>query len=215
VEALTTNTQKNRNLLVNRKKHRTAITNPIMVNEGNSGLFLFKEGSVYWLLLFFIHLHIRMSNIYIYIKTPQIGNTNATAHMVEHCVLNRDNLSPEDFYALCDIKAECGLEYTKYDIHKKINVDEFVKEICKPLDKKIFQREASAFKEETKNELFRDTLKKKVETSLYGQIRKQDRKDITRGKINAYHKKHYKRENIVICNEEYKIIENNLKIQKA
>ena len=156
-----------------------------------------------------------MSNIYIYIKTPSIKHSNTNAHIVEHCVLNKNNISIKDFYSICDIRSECYLEYTKYDIHKKINIINFIKKICEPLDKKIFKKELMAFKQEKKYNIFTDTLKNKVEKIMYNNLWKINRKSTSWEEIDNYHKKYYKKNQIVICNSEYKIIENNLKIKKA
>lgn len=154
-----------------------------------------------------------MNNLYVYIKTPQVDNSNASAHLVEHCVLNRDMLSPQDFYALCDIKGESYSGYTRYDLYKKVNLEKFIKAICIPLDKKIFTKEMLAFKEETKGEIFPDILKKKVEKLLYGKDRESKTKYPSRSDISVYHKKRYKRQNMIICDSAYKILENNIPIK--
>lgn len=154
-----------------------------------------------------------MSKLYVYIKTPQVDNSNACAHIVEHCVLNRDVLSPQDFYTLCDIKGESYSGYTRYDLYKKVNLESFIQWICGPLDKKVCTKEMLAFKEETKEEIFPDILKKKVEKLIYGKDRESKTKDYSRTDITAYHKKQYKRNNMVICTSEYKILENNIPIK--
>ncbi len=82
------------------------------------------------------------------------------------------------------------------------------------MDKKVFQRELLAFQEETREQLFTGFLKKKIEKLL--NIDKPLLKgNPSRNAITQYHKKRYKRNNMVICNSEYVIIENNFTTTKA
>ena len=155
-----------------------------------------------------------MSNIYIYIKTPQIEKSSRYGHIVEHCILNGDIISPEDFYVLCDIKAESYYGYTRYDLYKKIDIENFIQKICSPLDKNVFAKEMVAFQEETENEVFSDILKRKVEKLMYGDTKNLGKKTLSWKEIESYHKKYYKRCSMVICDSEYKILENNLASKK-
>lgn len=154
-----------------------------------------------------------MSHFYVYIKTPPVDNNNTIAHIVEHCALNRDILSIENFYRLCDVESEIYLWYTRYDIPSKIDVDQFIKFIFSPLDKKVFQRELLAFKEETKEKRFIDVLKNKVEKFMMISTSKKSQN--LRNNVVTYHKKYYTTKNIVICDADYNIIKNNISITSS
>lgn len=160
--------------------------------------------------LLFICIYILMTNCYIYIKTPEVGYVNTDAHIVEHCAVNRENISLQDFFGVCDIKGECYVWYTRYDVYEKIDIEKFIQGICTPLDKRVFKKEISAFKEETKHESFTGIFKKKVEKLLHNPLDILHKKTSSREQINAYHTKYYTRKNMVICTWAYKILENNI-----
>lgn len=154
-----------------------------------------------------------MRKRYIYVKTPEIDHSNVCAHIVEHCVLTRNNLSVQDFYMFCDIQGESYSGYTRYDLHKKIDLEIFLKIICNPLDKKVFKKEMLAFKEETKEKIFPDIFKKEIEKLLYPKERKSKTKLPSWADVSTYHTHYYTRENMIICDSRYKLLENNIVIQ--
>lgn len=151
-----------------------------------------------------------MSHLYVYIKTPPVDHDNSIAHIVEHCVLNRDTLSVEDFYRLCDVEWETYLWYTRYDIPATFDIQQFARYISSPLDKKVFQREVLAFTEETKEKRFTDMLKNKVEKLMMVSTSKKSQ--CTRNDVVAYHKKYYTTKNIVVCDADYHIIKNTISL---
>ncbi|MEI7557911.1 MAG: hypothetical protein WCJ45_03670 [bacterium] len=140
-----------------------------------------------------------MTNLYIYIKTPEVGYANADAHIVEHCAVNRENISLQDFFGLCDIQGESYVGYTRYDVYEKIDIEKFIQGLCAPLDKKVFKKELLAYKEETKHPSFADVLKKKIEKLMYAPMDTPNKKNPSREQVNTYHTQHYTRKNMVIC----------------
>lgn len=125
-------------------------------------------------------------------------------------MLNKKDLTLEEFFLYCDVQVNTSFGYTRYDINTSISVDSFIKKICAPFDIQIFEQELSALKQEIQDKTFFDSFKNHVEKLLY--ITVSSFVSPCLEDVLAYHKKRYKKNTIVVCDDHYTLLQHTMSI---
>lgn len=140
--------------------------------------------------------------MYLYIQTPPVNNSNKVAHLVEHCVHNKENLSISEYFNICDIDAETSFWYTKFNLHH-FDIKKFIHAIEYPLTNKLIKKELQVLNEELQEKIFTQKIRKITEKAL--NIKEDNR--INYKEIITYHKKYYNKNHYIITDENYDIIQ--------
>ena len=144
----------------------------------------------------------------LYIKTPRYKDNKYVPHLVEHCILQTNNI--QDFFDVqLPIYASTNTWYTKFEFDKEY-LKLFQKTLGKDISKENYELQEKIIKKELKwasfwQKFYIDTLRKislnknLVSNSIQYWITLKD--------INDYKNKYYKPENMVLVNDNNEIID--------
>lgn len=152
--------------------------------------------------------------LYITLFTPPVKTgkkvSRRTPHIVEHVVDIPSKVSYNFFFdSIFDNTANIIDSYTKYTYNTNHKPKDLIQKICNPLSKGRYLKEIKAFKEEYKanHQTYVPWLWLRISQYLYGKNFIWDWWDIPSfQECIDYHKTWYKRENIIISNDDDKII---------
>lgn len=105
-----------------------------------------------------------------------------------------------------DTEAAVYSTHTEFTIPDFWDLDKFIDFICKPIDPKIIKKEKKVIAEELDEIADDHNLFEKTGKKLYGKdfCTTRAHKIQDRELLN-FHQKHYRKENMIICDDDYKI----------
>lgn len=139
--------------------------------------------------------------MYLYIQTPPVHNSNKIPHLVEHCSHNFDNLSFKLFFARCNIKSETFFWYTRYNIYN-YDVSSFIESIESPFSVKLVKKELKSLNQELKEKIFTSKLR----NITFKELNLCVNTKFSFGDVFNYHLKYYSSEYYAFCDENFNIL---------
>ena len=139
----------------------------------------------------------------LYIKTPRPNDNKYIPHLLEHCILQTENIT--DFINIqIPIYASTATWYTEFEFDKKY-LSLLLEKLNKPISKKDFELHEKIIKKELKwvsfwQKVYIDTLRKVswnknlISNSVHNWINFED--------ILKYQKKYYRFENMILVDDE-------------
>lgn len=143
----------------------------------------------------------------LFIKTPWPNNNKYIPHLLEHCILQTDNIN--DFINIqIQIYASTATWYTEFEFDNKY-LDILLEKLNTPISKNNFKLNEKIIKKELKwasywQKVYIDTLrkiswnKKLISNSTENWIKLED--------ICKYRKKYYKKENMILVDDKNELI---------
>jgi hypothetical protein len=152
--------------------------------------------------------------MYIFVKTPLYKRSKYVPHIVEHCILSNNKKYSEYINNNYDAWWVTFCWYTKFYIPWK-NRYKTLKEFLNPIDIKKINLESEIIDDEVEYENNSQWLFEKIWKKIYWKsFRNNWKSKTTQKEIIDYHRKYYKEENIVVCDDKYNILSQSIKIEK-
>ena len=151
----------------------------------------------------------------IYIKTPLVNKSKMIPHLVEHWI-GHSVLDMEDFFEFSYwLDGVINTDYTYLEYDKWINYEDAVKKITKKITKESFLYEKDIIKQELEDVSYDQRIYECV-------VRKYLDSDFSMNKyakaswedVENYHEKYYQSENMIIVDDEFKILKQWFNIEK-
>lgn len=147
----------------------------------------------------------------IFIRTPLYKLSKFIPHLIEHCINRKAIVSSSDYFNyIHNTDFNSFSNYTLLKIPNYFDVNIFLEKIIEKIDKKLIEIEVNVLKQELKNINYINWLYEKICKKIYGSqfnINKISNSKIS--EIIDYHQKYYQNENIIICDDDYNIINNS------
>lgn len=151
----------------------------------------------------------------IYIKTPLINKSKMIPHLVEHCI-GHSMLDMEDFFEFSYwLDGVINTDYTYFEFDRWINYEDAVAKLTKEITKESFLYEKDIIKQELEDvsydqRIYEYVVRKYLDSDFsmnkYAKVSWED--------IENYHKKYYQCENMIIVDDEFKILKQWFNIGK-
>gem|GEM_PF-3172593 len=146
---------------------------------------------------------------YIYIKTPLYKNSKFVPHLVEHLINLKTEISPSHYFSfLKDAEMTVTATYTLIDLPKEQDAMIYLEKLLEPLCTDLIPSETKAICEENTRNNYTQKLFEKIGKQLYEKdfrtnscLPKASKKEIL-----EYHQKYYTKDNIIVYDDEYRII---------
>ncbi|MDP2090507.1 MAG: hypothetical protein Q8K30_02815 [Candidatus Gracilibacteria bacterium] len=144
----------------------------------------------------------------IYIKTPFFNSSKYMPHLVEHIANNSINLDKFDYLNFIHNSVLTTFStYTLLDLPDYYDIDKYLEKIFSELDEKLIKSEKKVLKEELKKTNYNYILFEKIGKKIYGKFFNNNGiSKVTTQEVKDYHKKYYNKSNIIICDEDFNII---------
>ena len=145
----------------------------------------------------------------IYIRTPLVNKSKMIPHMVEHCAGNIVWDMSDFFDFQRGISWEISSDTTCFEFDRWVKYDDMLKYLFQPIEKKSVTYERKILREELWDpEFVQEVYEKALRKFVDPDYNINHYKSITWEEVKDYHEKYYKRENLIVVNEEkdYKVI---------
>lgn len=129
-------------------------------------------------------------------------------HLVEHIANNSINLDKFDYLNFIHNSVLTTFStYTLLDLPDYYDIDKYLEKIFSELDEKLIKSEKKVLKEELKKTNYNYILFEKIWKKIYWKFFNNNWiSKVTTQEVKDYHKKYYNKSNIIICDEDFNII---------
>jgi len=151
----------------------------------------------------------------IYIRTPLVNKSKMIPHLVEHCIWH-SVLNLDDFFEfLYWLDGVINTDYSYFEFDKRINYEDAIEKLTKQITKESFLYEKDIIKQELEDvsydqRIYEYVVRKYLDSDFcmnkYEKVSWED--------VEEYHNKYYQSENMIIVDDEFKILKQWFKIDK-
>ncbi|MBP8016652.1 hypothetical protein KAZ01_01470, partial [Candidatus Gracilibacteria bacterium] len=140
---------------------------------------------------------------HIYLYTPIQNNSQFYAHLTEHCAGYAENERAFFVFGNNVIGTSTYYTYFVFDKISKENLNYFIDKICTPVKKEVIKYEYKVIKKELKEYDFNLDLIDKIGKKLYSKSFNYNKTlKLDYETLENYHGKYYKKNNIIILEED-------------
>ena len=143
----------------------------------------------------------------IYLRTPLVNKSKMIPHLVEHCIWH-SVLILEDFFEFSYwLDGVISTDYTYFEYDKWVDYQEAIKRLTINITEEVFLYERDIIKQELEDvgydkKIYEYVVRKYLDSYFF--MNKFE--IVSFGKIEDYHKKYYTPENMIVVDDDFKII---------